>query len=108
MKYSKVVQEHIDVLKKYTENENLEAFQIFHLYPGKTAYPNGHHDSRWFELIGYNYKIKEFKKLGKHDGLTFLCQPDIVRIFADGSTIIRFAIAVKIYDGQDIIIDEIK
>jgi hypothetical protein len=108
MRYPKNVQHHIDNLKIYKENENLESFQLFHLYSGKTAYPRGYYDSRWFELIGYNYKTKEFKNLGEHDGLTLEAQPDIIRIFADGSTVIRFKKDVLIYNTQDALIEEIK
>ena len=99
MKYPKAVQPYADVLTKYAENNELKLFHILHMYPGKLAYKNGYYDSKFFELIGYNTETMEFKNLGRHDELSFRdqnIQTDFVRIFVDGSTMIRFLEAVEI------------
>jgi hypothetical protein len=111
MEFPEAVQANIDVLKDYIENEELSEFNIFHMYPGELCYPDGYFDSRWFELVGYNYCTMEFRKLGKHDGLRFdyIKNPkvDIVRIFADGSTLIRFDNVVSIEMFQEILISSL-
>ena len=98
MKYPKVVQAKIDfVFDAYMPNEKLERFDIFHLYPGKLAYPTGYTDSRFFELVGYNTSKMESRKLGRHDSLRFeeeAFKPHFLRIFADGSTLIKFRVPV--------------
>jgi hypothetical protein len=101
MEYPEEVQSYLDVLKSYEENKNLEEFNLFHMYPEEElCYPNGYYDSRWFNLVGYNTKKMEFKYLGKHDGLDFepyyIPKIDIARIYADGSTLIRFYDLVNI------------
>lgn len=92
MKYSKDVQDKIDVLAKYKETMDLKTFHIIHLYPKKVAWPDGYYDSRFFDLVCFNTKTMEKKTYQHHDGLEFpsSCNVDIVRIFADGSTMIRF------------------
>lgn len=94
------VQKHIAHLDNYVENEELNQFYILHLYPKKLAYPNGFYDSKWINIVGYNWiskddKITNMEKrdLGsRYDGIKFTenVKVDIVRIFADGSTLIRF------------------
>ncbi len=92
-KYPEEVQERINYLDKYIINKELKLFDIIHLYPIKIAYPNGYYDSMFFTLIGYNEKSKEKRDLGIHDGIVFgnkKADIDIIRIFADGSTLIKF------------------
>lgn len=105
MRYPAEVQKYIDVLKVYTENDSLSKFHIFHLYKDKLGYPNGYYDARFFILMGYNTETMEFKNLGFHDGMRFYDEapaPDIIRIFADGSTLIRFRKPVEIGVCQEV------
>jgi len=98
MSYPKVVKEKIKFLDNYKENLLLQEFDIFHIYPGKLAYPNGYYDSRFFKLIGFNTKTMEKRCLGKHDGLDFWeeCSGvSIVRVFCDGAFLIRMRHLVK-------------
>ena len=56
MGYPKEVREQIEILDKYQVDDTLKAFDIFHLYPGELAYPDGYQDSRFFNLVGFNTK----------------------------------------------------
>ena len=103
MKYPKDVLSYVEVLNKYKENDELEYFDIFHMYPGKLAYPNGYYDSRFFELVGYNTKSMEFKKLGNHDSLDFMEEKtpiSMIRIFADKSTLVKLKVAKYLGNTQ--------
>ena len=102
--YPPEVQRCIDFLSEYNVNEYLDSFHIIHLYPMEIAYPNGYYDSRFFEVVGYNTSTMERKDIGKTDGIRFegtqtIC-PDMVRIFADGSTLIRFSKPVSFYGAS--------
>ena len=103
MKYPKRVQEIIDDLEKYKENNNLETFDCFHLYPGELTRDNGYDDSRFFTLWGYNEDTVERRNIGKHDGM-FAIEENIpikmLRIYCDGSTFVRFYNKVRVDDGQ--------
>ncbi|HEY8365049.1 MAG TPA: hypothetical protein VIK84_05705 [Haloplasmataceae bacterium] len=109
MKYPKEVQDKINVLNKYTIDKNLSEFDIFHLYPeNKPAYPNGFYDSRFFELWGFNTKTMTKSNLGRHDGIISYFNPmpiKMIRIFADGSTFIRFTKVITIDCFQEIIVN---
>ena len=98
MKYPKEVQEQIAVLDTYAEDNSLKSFHILHLYPKGLAYPHGYHDSRVFELWAFNYNTMTKINLGKHDGMVFNrgIQIDIARIFADGSTFLRFLRPIEV------------
>jgi len=98
VKYPKVVQEKIDFLQKYEWNINLKEFNIFHLYPGEIAYPNGFHDSRFFNLVGFNTELMKKRDLGRHDSLDFWREkPNILfaRVFADGAFLIKMNCLVE-------------
>ena len=90
--YPEEVQERIDRLKDYKENNKLIMFNVVHMYPKNLAYPNGYTDSRFFECFIYNTETMEFKNLGRHDGIRFNGNVSLYSmvIFADGSTCIRF------------------
>ena len=94
MEYPEEVLKHIKFLSEYKEDDGLTQFNILQLYPLGLCYPDGYYDSRWFNLVAYNYLTGKMKNYGKHDGLKFdarnMPTVDIVRIFADGSTLIRF------------------
>ena len=92
MKYPPEVQEKINVLNAYKENDELESFNIIHMYPKKLAYPTGYYDARYFELIAFNTSTMEKKSWGTHDAVFFENGIIVDRsiIFADGSTLIKF------------------
>ena len=108
-KYPKKVQKYIDFLDKfYKEDDTLDTFNVFHLYPREVAYPNGFYDSRFFELIGFNFDLAKKKNLGVHDGMDIIPvnspQVSMIRIFADGSTLIRFNELVKVDNCSNVYI----
>jgi hypothetical protein len=109
MKYPIEVEKRIKFLnERYEEDQSVDTFHILHLYPGKIAYPNGYIDSRFFTLWGFNTDKMLKKNLGIRDGLdlTNVLDPqespkvNIIRIFADGSTLIRFLTPVKVSPTQ--------
>jgi hypothetical protein len=111
-KIPKESQKHIDFLSKYKINNKLEWFNIIHLYGKELAFPNGYYDSRFFKLVGFNTKTMEKRIFEHRDGLHFRDYIPIkmVRIYADGSTLIRFRkfVSSTILWSQDIEFDKIK
>lgn len=97
-KYPNEVQKHIDYLDTYKEYHALEVFNLIHMYPKELAYPNGYYDSRFFDLVLFNEEIKEKRTVEGRDGIYFNNETKIklARIFADGSTLIKFDGYVKI------------
>jgi len=97
----KKTRERIDFLNTgYKEIKTLSEFHILHLYPGKgTAYPNGYIDAKSFTLWAFNTNRMEKINLGEHDSLDFErdISVNMVRIFADGSTLIKFNQPVKVF-----------
>ena len=87
----------IDFLDEYEENPVLEEFYILHMYPKENAYPDGYHDSKFFDLVIFDYTTMEKRTFEHHDELTFTnnVDLDIARIFVDGSTLLRFKNKVK-------------
>jgi hypothetical protein len=107
MRYPKAIQSKIDVLDTYSIDETLKSFHILHMYPGKLAYPNGYYDSRFFTLWGFNLDYKKKRNLGTHDSIELWesetknqAKVSLIRIFADGSTIVRFVAPVSLELGQ--------
>lgn len=100
MKYPEEVQKNIDFLDTYKQVDNLSEINCLHMYPKELAYPNGYYDSRFFELWAFNFTTKEKCNLGTHDAIKAI--PNVpmqiidLRIFADGSTFIKFNETVKI------------
>jgi len=94
MEYPIEVQERIDLLDKYTINSKLEYADIFHLYPKEIAFPDGFYDSRFFTLVCFNTAKNEKRIIDNRDGLDFPLENDMrikmIRIYADGSTIVVF------------------
>ena len=92
-KYLPEVQKKIDALDIYYEiDETMTSFNILHMYPKELAYPNGFIDARFFDLIIFD-NVKRTKRIIKgRDGLNFYntIDPKLIRIFADGSTVIEF------------------
>lgn len=106
MKYPKPVQERIDFLNKYKENNNLNLFNIFHLYPKEIAYPNGFYDARFFELVGFNTDTMEKRNLGRHDAIDFPygnCAISKAQIFADGAFLIQTPYLIEILSNTQMI-----
>lgn len=76
----------------YTNNPALKAWNIAHMYPEDIAYPDGFHDARWFKLVVFNTETMERASLGKHDKIDIWSGAvKDIRIFADGSTLVRFS-----------------
>lgn len=105
--YPKEIQDQIDVLSTYEQVDNLETCDLLHLYDsGENCGENnsGYWDSRHFTLWAFNFNLKKKINLGRHDGINMRdgAVVGIIRIFADGSTLVRFAKSVKIGWGQDI------
>jgi hypothetical protein len=93
--YPEEVWSMIKVLNEYREIDSpiFNKFDILHMYPQGLAYPDGFHDSRFFELWAFSTRdMVKFKSKRPHDELRFTghADMDIIRIFADGSTFIRF------------------
>ena len=90
--YPEEVQQRIAILDLYEWNEELDTFDILHLYPKELAYPNGYYSARFFELIGFSTKTLQKRNLGRHDAIIYNDKIviDIAQIFADGSTLLRF------------------
>lgn len=111
MRYPPEVQDKIDVLNQYEWDENLESFNIIHLYPLDIAFPDGYYDARKFRLIAFNIKTMTKKDFDIHDAVFYHDNILIDRstIFADGSTLIKFKeMATVIYNGQAIEIGRYK
>ena len=107
MKYPKLVQERIDFLNKYKENDELNLFNIFHLYPKEIAYPNGFYDCRFFELVGFNTDTMEKRNLGRHDGIDFAydkCSISKAQVFADGAFLIQMSHLVEMFSNTQLIV----
>jgi hypothetical protein len=89
--YPDEVQEAINVFSLYVENDDLALFNIVHLYKTEIAYPNGYYDSMFFDLVLFNTRTMEKRTLKSRDGITLKnVASHEVRIFADGSTMIKF------------------
>jgi len=110
MYYPKKVKKYIDFIENsYAETKGLTEFNIMHLYPEETlAFPEGYEDSRFFRLIIFNSTTKRKRDLGRHDSVDFFGDYPVyrIRIFCDGSTIIKFKGFLKIsFIGQALIIE---
>jgi hypothetical protein len=107
-KYAPEVQKRIDLLNNYVINNKLINFNICHLYPKKIAYPDGYYDSMFFDLHLFNTFTNEKRIIKNRDGLDFLdIKYDIklIRIYADGSTIITFNSIYKVCIFQSVTIE---
>ena len=86
---------------KYQEDENLREFDIFHMYGDGVPClikSTGYHDSQNFKFVGFNTVTMKKREFERHDALKFdNCMVKDVRIFMDGSTMIKFHHLVR-YD----------
>lgn len=113
----KEARENIELLTKcYKEVEELETCDLVHIYDtkiyGATQHGgsyNGYVDARMFTVWCFNFKDRQKCKLENKDQL-YLGDivVDIVRIFADGSTMIRFKGTAKIGFGQSLDFEPVK
>jgi hypothetical protein len=105
---AKIIQERIDILGTYTEDEALEEFDILHLYPLENAYPDGFVDAKFFRLVGFNCETQRKRDLGRRDQLELndfiTTKVAGIRIYVDGSTMIKFAgmVKVKLYKSAEV------
>lgn len=90
----KVIAATEEVFNRYKLDENLKEFDIFHMYgDGRPCmlHGNGYIDAQNFQLWGYNTKIMKKRDLSTHDSINFTgCEVRNVRIFMDGSTMVKF------------------
>lgn len=88
----------IKVLDEYKVNDELEEFNIFHLYPKDLAYPDGYYDARFFELVGFNTERMEKRNLGENKDSLWINSPiKRIYIYADGATLVEFSFMVRGY-----------
>jgi len=97
---------HMSALERYKINEKLGIADIFHMYPKEPAFPNGYHDSCFFDLWIFNSETMEKRFFPRRDGLQFLDEARIyiARIYIDGSTLIRLCSPQKVSIFQCIMI----
>lgn len=97
-KYPKAVLAQIDRLAQYEVNDDLTTCNIIHMYPSGLAYPDGHADSRFFELHLYNSKSLQKRVYATCESLDFAegVGVDMIRVFADGSTLVKFTSPVTV------------
>ena len=102
-KIKETIQYHIDYLSRYTEVENMEKCDILHLYNTKKYWADNDwfYDAMMFDLWAYNTKTKQKIYLWEKDEIMpYDCGIQMIRIFVDGSTLVRFKELVKIWWGQ--------
>jgi len=83
------------------------SWDVFHLYPRELAYPSGFYDSRVFELVVFNERAMTKANVGLHDGIRMGdggVEVLLTRIFADGSTLIRFKNPVQLAPYQEVLV----
>ena len=97
-KYPKAVKAQLSRLHLYEVNDNLDRCNIVHLYPSGLAYPDGYVDSRFFELRMYNSENMQMRVYAPCDSLDIADGVGVkmIRIFADGSTLVKFASPVTV------------
>jgi hypothetical protein len=98
MIYPTEVQQKLDILKRYSVNEELTTFDIIHMYPGEICYPNVYYDSRWFTAVIFNTETMEKRDIGQHDAIRFdsNCSIETSQVFVDGAFLIKFRRLVRV------------
>lgn len=90
-----------EVFNSYTEYKYMKKADIFHFYDtGDQCLEkeDGFINSRWFELIAFNSKTKQKRKLGRRDGVDCnlnIAKTSCFRVYADGSFLVSFREPVK-------------
>ena len=82
------------------------------MYPGEVAHPNGYYDSRFFDLVLFNTDTMEKRTIEYRDGIDCNYGRGVAlmmaRIFADGSTMLKFIKPMAFFAGQSVPIYEDK
>ena len=102
-----------EVFDKYTENLKLIQIDILHLYDTKKEClrkNDGFQDVRHFSLWGFNTMTMEKVNLGKHDGIINMSDVNFhsVKVYADGSFMIKMKQLVSISNVQCLMLENIK
>lgn len=100
-----------ETFSRYREVDfsEMKEFNILHLYnTKKDCYPNGFHDSKWFEVLCFNTNNKTKSKLVRQQDALNLRNAEIqtVRYFVDNSLCITFSGLHKfngIFQASDIV-----
>ena len=81
------VQNWIDVLNTYKLVDNINEFNIIHIYPKENCYPDGYYCAKFIDVHLYNSFTMEKQVLEtRHDALTFMKKgPDKVVAYVDRS-----------------------
>jgi hypothetical protein len=99
-----------ELFNMYKDNTNLKKADIFHIYDtGKKCGKAGFRDSKFFKLVIFNTKTMEKRDCGNyHDGIRFskICTTrlKLLRVFIDGSFLVRFQHPVTVDVFQEIFI----
>ena len=104
------VAKNIDFLDTYEWSDDEILFDLFHLYPKELAFPNGFYDARFFHLIAYNSTTMKRRNFGRnHDKINLWKIPcSELKIFADGSTLLKLETPLEILPGQLVSFSEVK
>jgi len=85
-----------EILNRYTEVEELETANIFHVYPQKEygfINEKGYHDAQLFQVVAFNDETFQMKKYNRrnNDAIRFYndVQVKLTQIFIDGAFLIR-------------------
>lgn len=119
MKIPAEAREHIKVLDTYEINDDLETCNLVHLYDRgeygalEEGNSQGFVDSKMFDVWIFDFEAKQKRKLEFHDELWFpkydgASPVEKIRIFADGSTLVRFSRKMKVGWGQSLQFDELQ
>lgn len=98
------------LFNRYTKVPELKEVDILHLYDtGEGCYKDnsGYHDSRHFNLVGFNTETMERADFGRHDGIApLIADAEVtirsIRVFADGSFLVQLSRPYKIYNSQNV------
>lgn len=103
-KYPKAAKAALSRLHLYEVNDDLIECNIVHMYPSGLAYPDGYVDSRFFELRMYNSENMQMRVYAPCDSLDIADGVGVkmIRIFADGSTVVRFSSTVIVNVDQTV------
>lgn len=103
------IREETKVLETYKIVNKLEECDILHLYNtwDYWMFSDWFIDSMMFDLWAFNTKTDERTYLGIKDEICPMDSIRMIRVFADGSTLIRFNKLVTIWYGQSICFYEV-
>lgn len=97
------------VFDSYKDTPNLSVADIFHLYDtGKECFHDnsGYQDARHMRVVAFNSETMQKCDLGIHDGIITTVKEEaklfLIRMYADGSTLIRLKEPVDFSNNQAI------